>query len=88
MRAHDTGSVVECAGAGPVLELLMSANDLIEVHPDGRFAKMPRAMALLIVRRALWPSPRELTSMSARVRVAFAGKPMVWLDERGTWIGA
>ncbi|HUJ57415.1 MAG TPA: hypothetical protein VLX92_02950 [Kofleriaceae bacterium] len=84
---HDTGSIVECPGAGPVLELLMTASDLVEVAPDGRFAHMPLAMALVILRRALWPVPREVAS-PLRVRVAFAGRSPVWLDERGEWSDA
>jgi hypothetical protein len=82
---NDSGSIVECASAGPVLELAMTQPDLVEVRPDGRFAKMPLAMALLVLRRALWTSPRDMTSKPARVRVVFAGREPVWLDERGEW---
>ena len=79
----DTGTIVECRGVGPVLELAMPEPDLIEARPDGRFRQMPRAMALLVVRRALWPFPRERDGM--RVRVAWGCLPRVWLDESGDW---
>jgi hypothetical protein len=83
--AHDSGSVVECTGAGPVLELVVEAADLVSAQPDGRYSKMPLAMAMIILRRALWPAARDPAHKAARVRVAFAGKPTVWLDERGDW---
>jgi hypothetical protein len=83
--AHDSGTIVECGGAGPVLELTMSSADLVHAQPDGRFTRMPLAMAMLILRRALWPSPSMSSAKAARVRVAFAGRPQVWLDERGDW---
>jgi hypothetical protein len=81
----DLGAVVECAGAGPVLELIMSERDLVEARPDGRFAGMPAAMALIIVRRALWPAPRERAESSMTVRVAYEARAPVRLDERGHW---
>jgi hypothetical protein len=83
--AHDTGTVVECVGVGPVLELAMVSADAVLAQPDGRFAKMPLAMALVILRRALWPAPRELSTKPTRVRVTLAGRSAVWLDERGDW---
>jgi hypothetical protein len=83
--AHDGGSVVECAGVGPVLELAMTHAEYVEVRADGRFSKMPLAMALLIVRRALWPVPREHARKPARVRAAFGGRAPVSLDEHGDW---
>jgi hypothetical protein len=79
----DSGTIVECRGVGPVIELAMSETDLIEATPDGRFHQMPRAMALLLIRRALWPSPRDRDGM--RVRVAWGTAPTVWLDESGDW---
>ena len=82
---HDNGSIVECPGVGPVLELMMTEQDRVELHPDGRFVKMPLAMALLILRRALWARPRESTLKPARVEVRFGGRSVVWLDERGDW---
>src|SRR5262249_12514057 len=63
--SHDSGSIVECAGSGPVLELAMTHAEVVEALPDGRFAKMPLPMALLILRRALWPAPREMTTKPA-----------------------
>jgi hypothetical protein len=81
------GAIIECAGAGVVLELLMTERDLVEVRPDGRFAGMPSAMALLILRRALWPSPRERADRDQlmSVRVIFAAQERVRLDEHGDW---
>ncbi|MBV8755910.1 MAG: hypothetical protein JO257_01465 [Deltaproteobacteria bacterium] len=72
----DDGAVVECAGAGPVLEVAMPEADLVTAQPDGRFVGMPIAMAMIIVRRALGPGV---------VRVAFAGRAPVVLDENGDW---
>jgi len=79
----DSGTIVECRDVGPVVELTMPDRDLLEATPDGRFRTMPRAMALLLVRRALWPFPRERDGM--RVRVAWGATPLVWLDESGDW---
>ena len=81
----DDGTVVTCPDVGVVLELMMSASDLVEIHPDARFADMPRAMALVIMRRAMWLSPREHTTEPMSVRVVFAGRPAVVLDELGDW---
>lgn len=72
----DEGAIVECAGVGPVLELQMPEPDLVAAHPDGRFTGMPLAMALIILRRALGPGV---------VRVAFAGRAPVVLDDNGDW---
>jgi hypothetical protein len=46
---------------------------------------MPLAMALIILRRALWLAPRELAADPMSVRVAFDGRPEVRLDELGDW---
>ena len=81
----DLGAVVECPGIGPVLELIMSERDLIETRPDGRFAGMPVAMAMIILRRALWSAPRERASEPMTVRVTFDGRERVRLDEHGDW---
>ncbi|HWU90460.1 MAG TPA: hypothetical protein VN253_24515 [Kofleriaceae bacterium] len=81
----DLGAVVECPPAGPVLELIMSEPDLVEVRPDGRFAGMPAAMAMIILRRALWPAPRERAAELMTVRVTFDGHERVVLDEHGEW---
>jgi hypothetical protein len=72
----DDGAIVECAPVGPVLELAMPEGDLVSAQPDGRFAGMPIAMALIILRRALGPGV---------VRVAFAGCAPVVLDDNGDW---
>lgn len=80
----DSGSLVECAGVGPVLELTMPHVNLVEIYPDGRFAGMPIAMALLILRRALWPRPQERADAPACVQVMFRGTHGC-LDELGEW---
>jgi hypothetical protein len=81
----DHGSILECGGIGPVLELSMRTTELVHVHPDARFARMPLAMALIILRRGLWVRPREDVIKPARVHVVFDGRSPVWLDERGDW---
>lgn len=85
--SSDEGAVVECSGIGPVLELIMSARDRVEVRPDGRFVGMPSAMGLIILRRALWPAPRERSERNElmSVRVTFDGRERVVLDEHGDW---
>jgi hypothetical protein len=82
---HDRGSVVACAGSGAVLEFAMTQPEVIEARPDGRFARMPIAMAMLVLRRALWSAPSEMTKKPARVRLMFDGHDPVWLDELGDW---
>jgi hypothetical protein len=81
----DLGAVVECPQVGNVLELIMSADDLIELVPEARFAGMPRAMALIILRRAMWGAPHVAPDEPASVRVAFSGRGAVRLDELGDW---
>lgn len=78
-------SRVECPGIGEVMELAMPADDLIEARPDPRLAGMPLAMAMVILRRAMWVAPREHAPDPQRLRVAFADLPQVWLDELGDW---
>jgi hypothetical protein len=85
---QDRGSVVACAGCGAVLEFAMTQPDVIEARPDGRFVSMPLAMAMLVLRRALWSAPREMTNKPARVRLVFDGHDPVWLDELGDWVAA
>jgi len=80
----DLGAVIECPGVGPVLELIMSAHDLIDTRPDARFAGMPAAMAMIILRRALWPAPREHAEPMS-VRVTFDSRDRFRLDEAGDW---
>lgn len=72
----DLGAVVACPPIGSVLELLMSADDLVEARPDGRFAGMPLAMGMIVLRRAMSPMPAN-----AAIRVAFSGQAPVPLDE-------
>ena len=81
----DRGAVIECSGAGPVLELIMSERDLVETRPAARFAGMPVAMAMVMLRRALWPVPRERASEPMTVRVTFDGRERFRLDEHGDW---
>lgn len=80
----DLGAVIECAGVGPVLELIMSEADLVEMRPDARLMGMPGAMALIILRRALWPTPRD-NDRTMSVRVTFDVRERVRLDELGDW---
>jgi hypothetical protein len=81
----DLGAVIECPGTGPVLELIMSERDLVETRPDARFSGMPVAMAMVILRRALWPASRERSTEPMTVRVTFDGRDRVRLDEHGEW---
>jgi hypothetical protein len=77
-------AVVSCEPFGTVLELMMTERDLVEVRPDARLVGMPSAMALVVLRRAMWPSPREHGEV-ASLRVAFDGRQQVRLDEHGDW---
>jgi hypothetical protein len=79
------GAVVQCPSVGPVLELIMSERDLVETRPDGRWQQMPVTMAMIVLRRALWSNPRERTTEPQDVRVTFAGRERVRLDEHGDW---
>lgn len=81
----NVGAQVECPGTGVVMELMMTEDDLVETRPEARFAGMPLAMAMIVLRRALWFAPRELATDPASIRVAFDGRPQVWLDELGDW---
>lgn len=78
-------SQVECPGIGAVMELTMPDDDLIEAHPAPRLAGMPFAMAMMILRRAMWIAPRDSTNRPQRLRVAFDELPQVWLCELGEW---
>jgi hypothetical protein len=79
------GAQVECPGAGVVLELMMTEDDLVEIRPEARFLGMPLAMAMIVLRRALWFAPREIATDPGSIRVAFDGRPQVRLDELGDW---
>ncbi|MBX3154937.1 MAG: hypothetical protein KF773_02970 [Deltaproteobacteria bacterium] len=81
----DLGAVIDCPGVGPVLELIMTDKDLIETRPDARFNGMPIAMAMILLRRAMWPAPRERATEPMNVRVTYAGRERVRLDEHGDW---
>src|SRR5262249_27279108 len=81
----DLGGVVTCSGVGAVLELMMVHDDMIDVHPDARFAAMPLAMAMVILRRAMWPVTREHATDPLSVRVTYAAGRRVQLDELGDW---
>lgn len=78
-------SWVECPGIGAVMELTMPDRDRIEAHPDPRLAGMPFAMAMMILRRAMWIAPRDPTPRPQRLRVTFDALPQVWLCELGEW---
>ncbi len=80
----DDGAVIECNGRGSVLELMMTERDLVELRAESRFAGMPMAMALIILRRAMWPSPRERDEPMS-IRVIFELRDRVRLDELGDW---
>lgn len=81
----DLGAQVECPGAGVVMELMMTEDDLVETRPALRYTGMPLAMAMIILRRAMWFAPREHASDPGSLRVAFDGRPQVRLDELGDW---
>lgn len=78
-------SRVECPGIGCVMELAMPTDALIEVRPDPRLAGMPLAMAMVILRRAMWIAPRDHATDPQRLRVVFDDLAEVWLDELGDW---
>ncbi|HEY1549081.1 MAG TPA: hypothetical protein VGG28_14755 [Kofleriaceae bacterium] len=84
----DLGGVVTCPNVGAVLEVMMGRDDHVDAQPDGRFAGMPFAMAMLVLRRALWPSPRELANDPMSIGVTFAAGRRVRLDEHGEWQAA
>lgn len=81
----DLGAHIECGGAGVVMELMMTDDDLVETRPEARFAGMPLAMAMIILRRALWMAPRDFAAEPSSLRVAFSGRQQVRLDELGDW---
>ncbi len=81
----DLGAVVECPSIGPVLELIMSEADLVETRPAPRFRGMPLTLAMIVLRRALWTSPRERNTDPASIRVTYCGQQRLRLDEHGDW---
>jgi hypothetical protein len=70
---------------GTVLEVLMTGDSLVEVHPDARLANMPLAMALVILRRAMWAAPRDHAPDPMAIDVVFGGRAAMRLDEMGDW---
>jgi hypothetical protein len=81
----DAGAHAECPGVGVVLELMMTADDRVELRPAPAFAGMPLAMAMIVARRALWIAPRDQAAEPVALRVAYDGRPAVRLDELGDW---
>jgi hypothetical protein len=77
---------IECPGIGTVMELEMPDDDLIDVEPVPRLVGMPLAMAMMIVRRAMWMAPRYEATCPHSLRVAFDNLPQVWLGELGEWV--
>lgn len=78
-------SWIECPGIGTVMALTMPDDDRIEVQPASRLAGMPPAMAMMIVRRAMWIAPRYDATCPHSLRVTFDDFPEVWLCELGEW---
>jgi hypothetical protein len=83
LTLHDDGALVRCPQVGSVLAVVMSDSERIAARPVSRFTGMPLAMALVILRRALWP--KAPSQIPAHVHVTFAGHRAVWLDELGDW---
>jgi len=81
----DQGAVIDCPQVGTVLELLMTEVDHVETRPAGVFTGMPMALAMIVIRRALWTNPRDRPSELMTVRVTFDGQQRVRLDEHGDW---
>ncbi len=81
----DLGAVVECPGVGTVLELIMSEPDLVETRPDARFRGMPLTLAMIVLRRALWSTPRERATEPTSIRVTYSAQQRIRLDEHGDW---
>lgn len=86
----DGRAVVRCPEVGVVLTLAMPERDVFSVRASSAFAGMPLAMALVILRCALWPDARALWleqrhRPAMQVGVRFEDKMSVWLDELGDW---
>jgi hypothetical protein len=80
-----SGAVVSAARVGTVLDVVMAEDDLVVVQPEARFADMPVAMALVILRRAMWPAPRETAEAGFDIRVTYRGRHRYRLTEHGDW---
>jgi len=63
----------------------MTSDDHVEAQPEARFAEIPLAMALVVLRRAMWPNAREQAIQPMRLRISYSNRPTVWLDELGDW---
>lgn len=74
------GATIECPPVGAVLRLAMPSADEIVVES---FAAMPTAMAMIIVRRAMWPT--RIAGVENRTLVVRFGGRAVVLDEYGDW---
>jgi hypothetical protein len=86
----DDGATVHCPQVGPVLAIAMTERDLVKARPHSRFAGIPVAMALIILRRALWPDARALWleqrhRPAMQVRIDLGAQHLLWLDELGDW---
>ena len=79
------GAIVTCTPVGTVLEVRMTADDRIEAHPDARLQSMPLAMGLVILRRALWITPRDDAPDPMSIAVVFAGRGAMRMEESGDW---
>jgi hypothetical protein len=79
------GSFATCPRVGPVLELAMPEADVVAAKPIGRFAAMPFAMAMIILRRALFPRPRDSGEARQTIKIVFSGERRAVLDELGDW---
>jgi hypothetical protein len=80
----DRGAYVECPNVGRVMRVTMPSDNHVDAIADARFAAIPLGMALLVLRRALWPNAREQAISPMRVQISLAGRD-IWLDELGEW---
>ena len=78
----DQTSYIECPLIGPVLDIYLD-RETVEARPLERFREMPVAMAMIIVRRALWPKTENLGASSRWV--SFQARAPVQLNELGDW---
>lgn len=81
----ERGCYVTCPLVGPVLSVAMPARGVIDAAPFPRFARVPPAMALIVLRRALFAGPRDEPYAPRLARVTFANHASVELDELGDW---
>jgi hypothetical protein len=82
----NAGAFVTAAEVGTLLDVLLTGDDLLEVMTSQQFAGMPLAMALLVLRRALWPVSKDRSAATMSMRVVFEGRPPPYkLMESGDW---